>query len=428
MDDPEITRAWSFLRETVRSYRPAWEEALVEHARLVHDLSMEIARLLTAQGRSVDRRILALGAILHDVGRSRGRRLVEHGIKSGEILREQGFPEAAARLAETHVGVGIHPEQAASLGLPPGDYIPRTLEERIACYADNLLAYLPEEGRHEIGDAEAAAERLTFPGILKPPMKTPKWEQNTKAKVFKVFSAPELLDLYDRCSSWAELLMVQEWVEGSDAELYSCNCYFNAASEPVVTFIARKLRQWPPETGTSCLGEECRNDEVLRESIRLFKSVRYRGLGYVEMKRDQRTGKHFIIEPNIGRPTGRSAIAEAGGVELLYSKYCDVAGLPLPTPLEQKYQGVKWIYLRRDLQSAYTYWKRGELTIWQWLRSLKGRKTYAVFSWTDPAPFWADLRRSISRLPRRAKAAEQSRETVMSRHLPHAAGLERMNP
>jgi len=84
--------------------------------------------------------------------------------------------------------------------------------------------------------------------------------------------------------------------------------------------------------------------------------------------------------------------------------------------------------LRRDLQSAYTYWKRGELTIWQWLRSLKGRKTYAVFSWTDPAPFWADLRRSISRLPRRAKAAEQSRETVMSRHLPHAAGLERMNP
>ena len=161
MDDPEITRAWSFLWETVRSYRPAWEEALVEHARLVHDLSMEIARLLTAQGRSVDRRILALGAILHDVGRSRARRLVEHGIKSGEILREQGFPEAAARLAETHVGVGIHPEQAASLGLPPGDYIPRTLEERIACYADNLLAYLPEEGRHEIGDAEAAAERFS---------------------------------------------------------------------------------------------------------------------------------------------------------------------------------------------------------------------------------------------------------------------------
>lgn len=236
-------------------------------------------------------------------------------------------------------------------------------------------------------DAEEAANQLSFPCIMKPPIKTPTWEKNTRAKVYKIDDRKEFLALYDQCSDWADLLMAQEWIEGNDADLYSCNCYFNASSEPLVTFIARKLRQWPPETGTSCLGEECRNDVVLEASLRLFQSVNYHGLGYVEMKRDRRTGKHFIIEPNIGRPTGRSAIAEAGGVELLYTKYCDLVNLPLPANREQKYQGAKWIYFMHDIQSTFYYWRRGELTFHEWRQSLRGIKNDAVFSWKDPAPF-----------------------------------------
>ncbi len=256
---------------------------------------------------------------------------------------------------------------------------------------------------HSRADAERAASQLAFPAILKPPMKTPNWEKYSRAKVYKVSGAEELLTLYDRCSKWAEVLMVQEWIEGGDADLYSCNGYFDADSKPVATFVARKLRQWPPETGTSCLGEECRNDVVLHESVRLFQSVGYRGLGYVEMKRDRRTGKHFIIEPNVGRPTGRSAIAEAGGVELLYSMYCDSVGWPLPANREQTYAGMKWIDFRRDLQSALYYWRRGELTPKEWWQSWRGRKAHAVFSWSDPAPFWGDMWRAVGLLWASAK-------------------------
>ncbi len=243
--------------------------------------------------------------------------------------------------------------------------------------------------------AEQAAAQLTYPCILKPPLKTRTWEQHTKAKVYKVASAAEFLTLYDQCCQWTEVLMAQEWIEGTDASLYSCNCYFNVTSQPLVTFIARKLRQWPPETGTSCLGEECQNDFVLRESLRLFQEAGYYGLGYVEMKRDERTGQHFIIEPNIGRPTGRSAIAEAGGVALLYTMYCDCVGWPLPANREQAYGGVKWLDLRRDFQSALHYWRRGELSLGDWWRSWQGPKGHAVFSWTDPAPFWHDLWRAV---------------------------------
>lgn len=283
------------------------------------------------------------------------------------------------------------------------------LMNKVSFYEYAQQAGLPVPGTFFLrsrADAEKAARELSFPCMLKPPVKTPTWEMNSRSKVYKVESPAELLEIYDRCAGWADLLMAQEWIEGPDSELYSCNCYYNAQSQPLVTFIARKLRQWPPEAGTSCLGEEVRDDVVLEASLKLFGGVGYHGLGYVELKRDVRTGKYSIIEPNIGRPTGRSAIAEAGGVELVYTLYCDLAGLPLPENRQQKYTGVKWIYLRRDIQSALYYWRRGELSLREWWQSWKGRKAYAIFSLTDPAPFIADIFRTAGLAlgkPRRPK-------------------------
>lgn len=240
-------------------------------------------------------------------------------------------------------------------------------------------------------DVVAAAQACHYPCVLKPALRSAAWDAGAGGKVLKIASATELVAAYDRVHDLADTLIVQEWVEGTDAELYSCNCYFDRASQPLVSFVARKIRQWPPVVGISCLGEEVRNDAVRDATLRLFAAARYQGLGYVEMKRDTRTGEHFIIEPNIGRPTGRSAIAEGGGVELLYTMYCDAVQKALPSANEQQFTGVKWIYLRQDLRSAFHYWRRGELSFGDWVRSLRGRKVFAVASWRDPKPFVADL-------------------------------------
>lgn len=240
-------------------------------------------------------------------------------------------------------------------------------------------------------EAEKAIENLNFPCIIKPPIKSPLWEENTKIKAYKISDKDEFFRIYEMCSQWADVLMAQEWIEGTDVDLYSCNCYFNEKSEPLVSFIAKKIRQYPPVTGNTSLGVECRADEVEDSTLDLFKSVKFYGLGYVEMKKDVRSGKYYIIEPNIGRPTGRSALAEAAGVEILYTMYCDIMDLPLPDAVEQKFIGVKWIHIRTDLMSAYYYWKKGELTFWDWLKSLKGKKFYAIYSLRDPIPFLAEI-------------------------------------
>ena len=239
--------------------------------------------------------------------------------------------------------------------------------------------------------AMSVAASIGFPCVLKPPWKTPTWLAQTSAKGFAAATADQLLDIYDRVASWAPVLIAQEWIPGKEDQLYSCNAVFGDGGRPLATFVARKVRQWPPDIGTSASGEECRNDEVLDTTIRLFGGLGYRGPAYLEMKRDARTGRLLIVEPNVGRPTGRSALAEAGGVDLVLTAFCDAAGLPLPAGRQQRYGDAKWLDLRRDVQAAVVARRRGTLTVRDWLRWARGPTAHAIWSPRDPRPFVVDL-------------------------------------
>ncbi|MDP9482914.1 MAG: carboxylate--amine ligase [Chloroflexota bacterium] len=294
--------------------------------------------------------------------------------------------------------------------LPAHDTVELLMDKvRFAEHAEaHGLAIPPTRILRDRADAAAAATELRYPAVIKPGLKSARWQAATRAKVFRVENPTELLAAYERCSAWADVLIAQSWVEGSESDLYSSNVYFDRASQPQVTFVARKIRQWPVETGTSCLGEEVRNDAVLDESIRLFESVGYQGLGYLELKRDARSGRHFIIEPNIGRPTGRSAIAERGGVELLLTAYRDALGQPLPTARTQRYGSVKWIYWRHDLQAAVIAARHGRLSPLGWWRSVRGPKVEAVGSWRDPLPFLVDGWATLAAIGGRRRRGKQA--------------------
>lgn len=263
---------------------------------------------------------------------------------------------------------------------------------RFAAYAaDHDLPVPRTELLQDPARAAAVAASIRYPCVIKPPYKSSRWLAHTSTKAFRVTDEHSFLDTYDRVRDWSPTLLAQEWIDGTEAELYSCNAVFGEGGRPLATFVARKLRQWPPDIGTSASGEECRNDEVLETTLRLFGGLGYRGLAYLEMKRDVRTGRSWIVEPNVGRPTGRSAIAEAGGVELVLTAYCDAAGLPLPAARVQQYAGARWLDVRRDLQAAVVARRRGTLTLRAWLRWVRGPKAHAIWSRRDPAPFLVDV-------------------------------------
>jgi uncharacterized protein (TIGR00295 family) len=56
-----------------------------------------------------------------------------------EVARKIGLPENIVNIIEKHLGAGIPCEEAVKLGLPPREYIPKTLEEKIVTHADNLI-------------------------------------------------------------------------------------------------------------------------------------------------------------------------------------------------------------------------------------------------------------------------------------------------
>jgi D-aspartate ligase len=286
------------------------------------------------------------------------------------------------------------------MALPPPGVLERLLD-KATFHAYAVDAGLPVAGsqvvRHR-DDLEVAIGTLRFPCVLKPAVKTPEWLRQTSAKVFRADDGEALRRAYERCAAWSEQFIVQEWIDGVDTAHVTCNAYFGADSTPLVTFVSQKLRQWPLEGGVGCFSQECRNDEVLEHTVRLFQGIGHRGLAYLEMKRDSRTGRLMIIEPNVGRPTGRSAAAEAAGVNLLYTQYCDVLNLPLPAGRQQPYGQAKWVYFRQDCQAAFTRWRQGTLSASDWLRSLRGCGSDAVFSWRDPGPFVADVARGIAKV------------------------------
>ncbi len=91
----------------------------------------------------VDIQLIKTGALLHDIGRCKPND-INHAIMGSEMLKNLGFSEDVANIALRHIGAGIPKEEAQLLGLPPKDYMPITLEEKIVAHADNLIHWSDE--------------------------------------------------------------------------------------------------------------------------------------------------------------------------------------------------------------------------------------------------------------------------------------------
>ncbi len=139
---------------------------MVEHCINVTKVALRLGKAFRAKGYRVDMPLVETGAMLHDIGRGQTHG-VEHGAVGGQMVRRLGLPMEVAFIVERHVGAGLTEDEARRSGLPPGNYVPESLEEKIVCYADKLI-----EGDHEIpieSTIEALVEELgaDHPGVAR---------------------------------------------------------------------------------------------------------------------------------------------------------------------------------------------------------------------------------------------------------------------
>lgn len=111
---------------------------VINHCRAVSELAVELARKLNDKGFKIDLELVKVGALLHDIGRSKTH-TVDHVIVGSKIAKSLGLPKSIISIIERHAGGGITSKEARELGWPEGVYTPQTLEEKIVCYADKLI-------------------------------------------------------------------------------------------------------------------------------------------------------------------------------------------------------------------------------------------------------------------------------------------------
>jgi predicted ATP-grasp superfamily ATP-dependent carboligase len=249
--------------------------------------------------------------------------------------------------------------------------------------------YFPQ---HE-GEVEKLSSDIRFPCILKPFQPSAAWRQRfPDVKLFEVSSAQELMQSYRALRRVHPEFLIQEVIPGPDSALAFSLTYFDGERTRGM-FTGRKLRQYPPFYGTSCMAESRWDPWIATETTRLLRTLGYRGYGSVEFKWDPRDERFKIIEltPRTWFPHGLST---ACGLNLPYLMYCDILGLPV----EEQHgfvEGMKWIHEERDLQSSLRMWRMDKLTVREWLTSYRGRRAYALAAWDDPGPFLAALRRLL---------------------------------
>lgn len=111
---------------------------VIRHCKTVAKLAIKMAKILQKKGFNINIELVEIGALLHDVGRSKTHS-VNHAIAGAEIAKSAGLPDVVVRIIERHVGGGIPQDEAERLGWPKRGYVPETWEERIVTYADKLI-------------------------------------------------------------------------------------------------------------------------------------------------------------------------------------------------------------------------------------------------------------------------------------------------
>ena len=147
-------------------YRIMRQEGLppvvVRHVCVVNLVAMAIARRCGA-----DLGLVNAASLLHDIGRSRTHGL-DHVAESVNIARAHDLPEDLVLCIGRHISSGFTADEARELGLPSGDYMPVTLEDKVGemtqfaievIFADNLVS------DRTVKTVAQAAERMRRKGF-----------------------------------------------------------------------------------------------------------------------------------------------------------------------------------------------------------------------------------------------------------------------
>jgi predicted ATP-grasp superfamily ATP-dependent carboligase len=217
-------------------------------------------------------------------------------------------------------------------------------------------------------------------------------------------SRDEVLLKYDQMQNPEQPnLVLQEYIPGGEDTIWMFNGYFNRDSECLFGMTGQKIRQSPVYTGSTCLGVCQRNDDVMALTLRFMKSIGYRGILDIGYRYDARDGQYKLLDVNPRIGSTFRLFTGDDDMDVARALYLDVTGQTIQ-PSSPRY-GRKWMVEDCDLVSSIRYYRDGELTVKDWLRSFRGVQETAFLSLRDPLPaiaaFVSDAQQFATRIFKR---------------------------
>jgi predicted ATP-grasp superfamily ATP-dependent carboligase len=233
-------------------------------------------------------------------------------------------------------------------------------------------------------EEELAAIEVIGPVVLKPAIKE-HFFYTTGVKAWRADTAAELLAVFRRAAKImpASEVIVQEMIPGGGEQQYAY-CAFFRAGRAVASMTVRRRRQHPSDFGiSSTYVETISLPELAEPSCRFLAAIDYYGLVELEYKRDPRDGICKLLDVN-ARTWAYHSVGGPAGVDFPYLLFRDQIGAPVEETHARP--GVRWIRLSTDVPNAVRDIWAGRLRPGEYLRSLRGVRTEAVFSVDDPLP------------------------------------------
>lgn len=180
-------------------------------------------------------------------------------------------------------------------------------------------------------DTLEQARRLRYPVILKPGKKDASYGRSFK-KAYRIESFDELCRQARQIMPVLPDLIVQEWIEGDDSDVYFCLQYVRPDGQPAASFSGRKIRSWPPAVGgtASCTAAPEAAQALEAETTRFFHATGFVGMGSMEYKRDAASGAFYLVEPTVARTDYQEEVATLNGINIPFAAYCAELGLAMP--------------------------------------------------------------------------------------------------
>lgn len=231
---------------------------------------------------------------------------------------------------------------------------------------------------------EKVVEMIGFPCIVKP-TDSPKFVSEFRKKIFYCNNIKELEDSIERAKDKQIEVFVQRIIPGFDDHMYTFDFYVDKTGKVTHWTTCRKLRQFPINFGASVYTEQKYVKELADIGIPFIEKIGYRGFGEIEFKKDEKTGRYYLIEINT-RTTNLDNLLYKSGLNFPYIQYKDMINDNLSPKVIDYDTGYVFRYFFEDRLAIRDYIRNGQLSRLEIYKSLFRKKAPAIWSISDPLP------------------------------------------